>query len=435
MKLMMFLMLMTVTWAVDLDNIPDNTWIKLDGVTREFPAGYTGDFSRRFWCTFTWDQDSGRILFYEGYNGSHNQAGSSIYANAVYSLTPADEKVCFVNLSTYWDNPTWDTYVTGSGPETPHPRHTYGAFKYVSKYKNIYMAFGACAHTASCDATNLWKYHVPTDTWTKITTPLPDAEIGGYDANFAYLPGSDTLWVFTQNSGTWINLYAFNMADETWTQKINYGVRTYGSRHAAEDTLRRCVLYLSATGYHFLDPAAGSLVKFADTSDGLPANAVMTYIPKYDRYFIYSSGKKEVWTLNPADTTWTRIASNNDPGKRIDRYIAYDPMNDVVATFNVDGEFYVFRYKPEVSSASRPAPQTVMTGFTTSPNPARNTVRITVKGASSLSVFNCSGKRVADLHHHAGTALWNAGNLPSGVYIVRAEAGGHLLKKAVTVIR
>jgi hypothetical protein len=429
--------------AIDLNSIPDNTWIKLDNITMVFPSGYTGNFNLRYWCNFVWDPDSQRILFFEGYGGSHNQInGGGIYANAIYSFLPANETVRLINVSTYWINTGYSAYVAGSGPETPHPRHTYGGFKYVPKYKNIYMAFGACAHAPNCDTKDMWKYHIPTDTWTKIAAPWPDNDLGGYDANFLHLPGSDTLWVFTQNSGTWISLHAFNMADETWSQKIDYGVRTHSSRHGAEDTLRRRMLYLSSTGYHFLEPSTGALTKFADTTDGLPANAVMTYIPKYDRYFIYSRWDQEIWILNPADTSFELAANNNDPGKRIDRYITYDPLNDVIATFNVDNEYHVFRYKPETTSVEKVGLVADRVKILVSPNPFNSTVKIMVRRYAygvrrvSTQIYDISGKLVKDFTPYASritpyTFAWNTAALPSGIYILRATVGSRTFTKRI----
>ena len=82
-------------------DLSPNTWTSLGKVSYDFPAEYPGSFNMRFWCNMTWDPDQKRILFYEGYVGSHGQK-YSIYANAMYSLKPAEKKVSLVNLSTHW---------------------------------------------------------------------------------------------------------------------------------------------------------------------------------------------------------------------------------------------------------------------------------------------------------------------------------------------
>jgi hypothetical protein len=421
--------------AIDLDTIPDNTWLKLN-VAYSYPPGYTGAHNLRFWCSFTWDADSERILFWEGYIGSHNQVSGSIYANAVYELKPAAETVRMLKLSTYWDNPGYNVFNPGSGPVTPFPRHTWGSFRYIPEYKSVYLGSGACGGGAgSWICSDFWKYHIPTDSFIKIDAVIQDSALirPGYAVRYNYFPGSDTLWAFAGDVGSWVQAYAFNLATEVWSSRINYGPRTYGLAFTAEDPSRGQILVWTAQGFFFMDRAMARMERIANQPDtsllsSRGSDGVMAYIPKHDCYFIYDPDSAQVWVMHPADTSWTRVTDNNDPGKRIDMYFAYDPVNDVVATFNVSGEFHVFRYKPDGSSAAGPAVQAAgLPGLFVSPNPAGRTAWISLKEkkAAEVRIYDLKGRLCGSLRAAAnsGRVAWNAAGMPAGVYTAVVLSG------------
>jgi len=430
--------------AVDLDTIPDNTWIKLN-ISYSYPSGYTGAFYLRFWCDFTWDADSQRILFWEGYGGDHNQMGGSIYANAIYEFKPAAQTVRLLKLSTYWDNPAYNVFNPGSGPVTPHPRHSWGAFRYIPEYKAVYLGSGACGGGAdSWICSDLWKYHSPSDTFIKINAAIPDSQLirPGYGVCYNHFPGSDTLWVFAPDGGTWVQAYVFNLAAETWSRAIDYGTKTYGLSFTAEDPARGQILVWTSEGFYFMERATAKMTRIANQPDTLPASAsagVMAFLPKYGCYFIYSPSSAQAWIMNPADTSWHRVADNNDPGKRIDRYFVYDPLNDVLATFNVDNEYHVFRYKPDGGTgADFRKPPPAGDAMRISPNPFGAASRISVsglKGPFTVSLYDLSGKRCAFFPFASNHAVLDGRKLAQGVYIVRLAAEGSIFEKRVILIR
>jgi len=58
----------------------------------------------------------------------------------------------------------------------------------------------------------------------------------------------------------------------------------------------------------------------------------------------------------------------------------------------------------------------------------------------TLTAYDVLGRRVAEVaseRYAAGTheVTWNAGELPSGVYVLRLKANGRVATRSVTVVR
>jgi len=107
----------------------------------------------------------------------------------------------------------------------------------------------------------------------------------------------------------------------------------------------------------------------------------------------------------------------------------------------------VFRSsEPAISTARDPAPQ-ASSGFALDPahpNPFRQraTIPFTLSQAArvTLTAYDVLGRRVAEVaseRYAAGTheVTWNAGELPSGVYVLRLKANGRVATRSVTVVR
>ncbi len=83
--------------------------------------------------------------------------------------------------------------------------------------------------------------------------------------------------------------------------------------------------------------------------------------------------------------------------------------------------------------------------LTAFPNPFNPAVRLgyelpAAAGKARLSVFDMKGRRVCELEageleRMKGTAVWNAEAMPSGVYLVRLEAGRDMLSRKVLLVR
>lgn len=329
----------------------NNTWVQIPDIKLDLPAGYGGKLDRRFWCSFVWDDDAQRVLFYEGYGGDHGQTGGSIYANTLYSLTPEDQTVHLLHLTESWANPGYNSYTTNGAPVEPHPRHTYAGIHYAAGRKTVYLVSGACAHdVATCTIPDAWKYDLVADSWKPIAGPLPDKSLGGYGSSLVGLPGEDTLWYFsprTDGSG-WINLYSLDLNTDLWSSKINYGSDVAGLVRAVADPKRHQLLVWTSGANKLLtfNPTTQTMSPVAGVPSDFLGGGTMTYIPKYDRFFFYQPQTKEIWTYAPSTGTFEVVKHQDDPGKRVDNYLVYDPKLDVVVVFNIDREFWQLRYVP-----------------------------------------------------------------------------------------
>ncbi len=352
-----------------------NTWTPLGKIAYEFPERYSGTYNLRFWCNLAWDPDGQRILFYEGYKGSHGHS-YSIYANALYSLRPAERTVRLIDLSTGWKSGGGHyRYQPTTQPASPHPRHTWGALTYVPKYKRVYVGPGAAG--GAPQANTFWSYDVATGAWTNVTGQPPGPS--GFQTHFAHFPDSDTLWVFTPRGGSWTNLYAFDMARQTWAEKQVGRTEGFAVQHVAADARRKRAL----VRVNFRTPFESLFALFdPDTSVLTPVRhpaefstrSRMVYMPRHDRYFIHDPAGKD-WTYDPAGDKFERVPAANSSTLRMDNYIVYDEANDLVVIYTIEDRFEVFRYVPPGGGAVGRTPTTspdAEGGAAPAPGQARN---------------------------------------------------------------
>jgi hypothetical protein len=144
-----------------------------------------------------------------------------------------------------------------------------------------------------------------------------------------------------------------------------------------------------------------------------------------------------VRTDSNGDTLWTTVYG--DSGAQMANSVRITGDGGYILAGSTDSgpggvDFYVVKTGNEAMYAppltSRPSP-TAFT-LTASPNPfnATTTIRYDVKstGLVTLRVFDLLGRDVATLIHETTPAgsysvAWNAGDLPSGIYFCRMEAG------------
>ncbi len=319
------------TPMIDAAVIGANEWKRLGPIKTALPEGYAGRF----------------ILFYEGYLGDHLQIGGSIYGNTLWALTPGDATVRFLHLTETWRNDSPDKFVATGPISEPHPRHTYADLTLVSHRRELYQLSGACGKSPECPGPDFWRYDMKTERWSAITAPLPDT-IGGYEGTLTSLPGSNQLWAFSPEwwGSGWVNFFMFDITAGTWSARVNYGTRVWKLVHAVADPPRGRFLVWTADGaVHSFDPAKRILTRIADAPT-LPPSGAVAYMPKYDRFFFYGAASGIIWIYDPTAGTWTNLPHSGDPLLHIDHYLAYDAVNDVIATRARDGSYWTFRYVP-----------------------------------------------------------------------------------------
>jgi hypothetical protein len=264
----------------------------------------------------------------------------------------------------------------------------------------------------------MWYYTPATDTWTKC--PIEMEENGRYDFNFIHFPRSDTIWIVVKNIGTWTKLRAFDMATETWSDLLDYGIPTFSkSWDADEDTLRQEAL-VSSDGdpvrFYIFEPTDHSFTELDNVPSALSGNHAIVYIPKHDLYFIHDYANGTDWTFHPADRTWQQVQTTDSPADRIDRYIVYDPLNDLIIIDN--NPFHAIRFVPGTTS--------VETG-------KREGVDAGLRASLRLGVYNLRGRRIRELTADSesfGTGInLNMSGLPAGIYFLKAMGSKKYIRR------
>ena len=103
------------------------------------------------------------------------------------------------------------------------------------------------------------------------------------------------------------------------------------------------------------------------------------------------------------------------------------------------GVRWIYKYKKPSAGLESRLPSMAAAGLTASPNPFRISTTIHVNGTSAvknLKIFNSRGSLVGGLTAGKDNAFeWRPGNLPAGVYLVRAESGAGAFVKKIALIK
>jgi hypothetical protein len=427
-------------FPLNLQTLPENTWTPLQNTA--YQIGRSGFYEYRAWCNMKWDADSQRILFWEGLDtGTY-----SIYANALYSLDPAAETVRLLSYSSYWVG-NGNQFTPGAPPETPHPRHCYGAFEYAQKRHALYMGFGACSGSSNCENTHIWKWDPASGAWTECA---PVWTSYNYDQNFMHFRGSDTLWILGPNSGGWVSLYAFDLAAEALSPSLSYGMASFAAYDGmtAVDTLRQTALFSTSAGFYVFTPGTHSLARIAGAPAGISGGvAAIAYVQKQDLFFIHDWANASDWAYHPANQTWDSLQTVASPSDASGmgqnsrhRNIVYDPVADLLVIHGADG-FKAIRLNPAAMGFRLLQPKAATSvSLVVSPNPVGSFGRILVSGSDRigrLSVTGIDGRGVADLTAGArdGAVSWDTRSLPAGVYIVKLESASGTACRRVLVMQ
>ncbi|HYE94756.1 MAG TPA: T9SS type A sorting domain-containing protein, partial [Rubricoccaceae bacterium] len=125
--------------------------------------------------------------------------------------------------------------------------------------------------------------------------------------------------------------------------------------------------------------------------------------------------------------------------------LSYDGRVIVGSGINPEGNREAWRVElPPWPVATEPEPPAAPLTLAVTPNPSRGAATLTLTprlpGAVRVAVYDVLGREVALLHTGslaAGSHTFSLGSaaLPPGVYFVRAEAGRHVITRALTVLR
>lgn len=214
----------TLAHAVDLADLPANTFVEIKYTTNQL-AGSTekGTFSRQGWNKVVYDPDGRRVLLYDRWVDKKH-GGWTIYGNCLFAFDPAAATMAPLNVDNWTKlEPPQGGYRTLALPENdaepaPAPRHVYHAFEYVPELKSLFICNGAnqtvidktgklVGHDA-CDGT--WRLDLVTNKWAKIESK--ECPPNTLDDAIAWCPSTKSqvyagagrqLWILNPTVGEW----------------------------------------------------------------------------------------------------------------------------------------------------------------------------------------------------------------------------------------
>ncbi len=269
----------------------------------------------------------------------------------------------------------------------------------------------------------LWSYDAVTEEATRITDINPGSGLSlGDDLLLRFAVYDDRLFFVDARFN--YDLWAYDVGTDETSLIKEAGGYFYLTNYD-ERLFFRSGFYDAATG-------ETSTVSLGD------------HLTVYDSKLFYSRRSNGVGFYD-ATTGEASPVAENDLGDDSypDGFVVYDGK----LFFSAESETYgreLWALSPaSVSNAPSASPQTVRL-HTPYPNPVEHSASITFEtteaGSARVEVFDVLGRRVAVLADGpvaAGkhTVLWDAGSLPSGVYLVRLTAGDAVQTQRLTLAR
>lgn len=433
----------------------DNTWIR-PSLAFVLPSGVTAAEWRLSdgYCTAFANPSNGSILWRSGvgqYSSvSHPKLDPGFYSNATLEWIPSTDSVRVIDIFN-WDGGSYSAFSPLPAfftDTTPVPRHTYDGMTYVGEQDAIYLMLGAYGRGLPPDSTearalyllddtaSTWKFTLSDRKWRRIPGNIRQFwksvyTVSNYESHLRYWPEGRKL-LFVNDGGSYHA--EFDLLTETWANVTSAGLRApfslYNAR-SAWDSRRGLWVFRNGKNVCAYDPGTRTYTRLPDIRPDTAHGRGIAYDSRHDMYICPIHTTTATAIYSPEDSSWSEITGEVTLP---DAWAAYDSLSDWVCYVNQQ-TVYKFRHNPEsAGNTAFAGHKRPVLAIGASPNPARSTIRITAC-ASSLSVFDCSGKRVAELAVRAGEAVWNAAGLPSGVYLVRAKIGSRLLQKSVTVLK
>ena len=120
---------------------------------------------------------------------------------------------------------------------------------------------------------------------------------------------------------------------------------------------------------------------------------------------------------------WVQAISGRDTVECLERFTFWTPFNEAPGSDVIPVEFGI--------RAIYPSPFNTMTGIT---------IGVDRKDEVKLLVYDMQGRKVADLVNGVQNVgyhkvVWNAGAIPSGVYVVRLESNHRIRTAKIALVR
>lgn len=367
---------LTPVHAVDLADLPPNTFVEIKYTTNQLPGSEDkGSFARQGWNKIVYDPDGRRVLLYDRWVDKKH-GGWTIYGNCLFAFDPAAATITPLKVDNWTKmEPPQGGYRTLALPEndaepTPAPRHVYHAFEYVSELKSLFICNGAnqtvleksgklVGHDA-CDGA--WRLDLTTNRWSKIDAPqCPPNRL---DDAMAWCPTTKSL-VY---AGTGHQLWILDPATGQWRKARNSPPprNSMGQTLFYDPTHQRMLLAGGGTldawqkgpapSFHELygfDPLTETIERLADAPTTLYSSH-LAFDSKRQLFFVVAVFNKAeqrsgMFSYDPNKDAWQEVkpAGEIPPHKSWFGWIqlCYDSHHNCLIG-KVDDRFFAFRYQP-----------------------------------------------------------------------------------------
>ncbi|MBI4363977.1 MAG: hypothetical protein HY568_00975 [Candidatus Latescibacteria bacterium] len=362
-------------------SIPSDTWVRINP-TIVMPQGRTGDYRDAGWTASAYDAGHRRTIFWETYD-DQSAYPYTIYSNSVWGLDPVANTLEMLKLDHWYNGPgsSYDTlpYPENSTDPTPPDRHP--AFTYVSD-KHSLFSFGGLNYNIQGIAPNhpddTWMFDLDTNTWRQILPPVHP--VSGQDAVWmpmTYDPSTRNVVIAGAPASPYGTRYTwyFNIDTERYemlTGTPRPDMESGGGDAMAYDSSRRLVWLFGAGSSIYsrggnelwkLDGAARTWTKVTPNGATPPQRIYhgFVYIPSRDVFLLCGgtegdSGPRltDTWIYSPASNTWTQLGANAPTGGELN--MSYDQANDVIVAQMADAQWWLFRYGTTVTDNTPPSP-------------------------------------------------------------------------------
>jgi hypothetical protein len=447
-----------LSWsAVYLVNMPVNTWLQIPNSqlssvapsAAQYPniqgvEGVSGVIDD--WCGGILDSKRNRLIVW---GGGHN----GYYGNEVYAFDVGTQQ--WARLTNPTANPTMCT--DGYSDGTPSSKHTYGTNVYIAQADRMFNCGGCNACPAGgCGAKKTFTFDFASLTWHNMS---PSGTGPGTCCNdFA---AYDTLnkKVYYWDASAWAcgtstyGLYAYDYTANSWL-KVNSDMVNGSS---IVDPKRHLLFNIGAgpsgstnyvTAYTLgTTPPVRQVWTTTGGDAFITQGAIgLAYDPVVDKYVGWKGGA--VYALDPVSKAWTSYNPAGGPPGNVNgvtngvwgRWQYVPSVNAYITVVSVTGNVYAYKLTAGMGVEHKTATLASAT-LSVSPNPFRTGVKITLpepansKQTARVGIYDVRGNRVFETHSGESTVVWEAGKLPGGIYLIRADINGKTVNRRISLLK
>jgi hypothetical protein len=424
--------------AVDLVNMPANSWVQIPNSTIRSVAASASQYPAiqavegvaaviNDWCGGTFDTRRNRLIIH---GGGHN----GYYGNEIYGFDVGTQTWSMLKAPTA--NPTMCTGEYSDG--TPASRHTYGGMVYMSGPDRMFICGGCPACPAGgCGMPATWTFNFANTTWQKMS-PSGSAPVTCCDDVAAYDSATNKVYFLDirGSCGGYSNagLFAYSYTSNAWT-RLNSDVLNNAGAAMAIDTRRHTLIVVqggSVFAYNLDNPTAAHQT-WTTTGGGTFINQGaqgLAYDPVSDKFVGWKGGA--VWVLDPVTKAWTSHNPSGGPPSNVagvtngvyNRWQYVPSVNAFVTVVSVDGNVYFYKLTAGMGIARERQPVKKIPAVEVSPNPVSDRAVIRVSGKALISIYDLRGKKVHEAFTEGRAYEWDATAVPCGIYTVRSVRAG-----------